>query len=196
MVIGGKRGPAIDTCFEIREPLRKYWPHSREGTRRCLPHFMLFGLGHSGSSTLSQLLQVHPDIHWNVKWHPKSWSHEVRYWQRRRNKKRTKAGWGYFFDILPPGSQIRLGGKSPGVSIDGGKKVAEKIVRMAPWLKIVMFMREPLEWTTSEFYLSPSQVRKWATNFTNGLKSSTQGWRVTGHSQINGLYLRSDVKAP
>jgi len=131
---------------------------------------MAFGLGHAGSTSLSQLLQVHPDISWNVAWHQNSLSHEVRYWQRRRDRPRSRDGWAHYFDIVPPGSRLRLGGKTPSVWHEGAE-VAKKMLAIAPWLKVLMFSREPIEWTTSSLYMSEKDVQQWAKLYTKTLQS-------------------------
>jgi hypothetical protein len=150
----------------------------RAGYMRCLPDFIYFGKGHAGSSTLASWLPKHPQIQWNVKCDRQSLSHETRYFTKLAGRSKTASGivadrdtFANFFtnrsvsSPTPPSGAPGFvqGCKEPaglGIPEEHFKATIRAMRAMMPWLKLVVFIREPGELELSK--TTAAKLRSWS----------------------------------
>lgn len=150
------QGHVSDPCFL-----------SKDKTIKCLPHFMYAGLGHAGSTSLGKWLAQHPDVGFNIKNDPRdpyNIGNETRYWTYANGTQKDgpfdREDFADFFPVLSPGSHVKLGAKDPALA-SGASQLAKVMLDMMPWLKIVVFLREPVEHWISRNYMGYPEVQSW-----------------------------------
>lgn len=146
---------------------------SNSGKVMCLPHFMYVGLGHAGSTSLGTWLAKHPDVVWNIKADQSEGNqgNETRYWAKCDGTAKEgpfdREEFADFFPVITPGSNTKIGAKDPSITA-AGEALSKPMLDMMPWLKIIVFLREPVEhWISRNYYTQPD-VQDWVMDHVAG----------------------------